>query len=186
MGSEMNERLIEKEISREYKFNGRIFKVAKCKASLSDGTVADREVVCHSGGVCILPVDEDMNGYFVRQYRYGAEKVLVEIPAGKLEYGEIPLEAALRELSEETGFEAAQVISLGAGFSSPAIMTEKIYMYLALGLKKGKQHLDENEYLDVIKIPLRQMYEAVISGEIEDFKTQLAVLKSYDYLTRFN
>ena len=178
----MCDKLTEKEINREYPFKGRIFDVAKCKAELYDKTIVDREVVCHSGGVCILPVDDTFNAYFVEQYRYGAQKILLEVPAGKLEYGENPLDAALRELSEETGFYASQVIDLGIGYSSPAIMTEKIYMYLAIGLKEGKQHLDENEYLDIIKAPLSQMYERVLSGEIEDFKTQVVIMKAYNYL----
>ncbi len=178
------DKLTEKEISREYKFKGRIFDVALCDAKLYDGQEVKREVVCHSGGVCILPVDAEMNGYFVKQYRYGAQKILTELPAGKLEYGEEPFSAALRELSEETGFEAGKVISLGIGYSSPAIMTEKIYMYLATDLKAGKQHLDENEFLDVEKIPLADMVKRVLDGEIEDFKTQTAVLKAWALLNK--
>lgn len=175
---------IETEISRDIKFSGKIFDAAKCKAKLPNDTIVDREVICHSGGVCILPVDSEMNGYFVRQYRYGAGKELLEVPAGKLEVGEDPLEAALRELSEETGFTAEKIVDLGIGYSSPAILTEKIYMYLAIGLREGSQHLDENEFLEVIKIPLEEMYQKVLANEIEDSKSQVVIMKSYCYLKK--
>ncbi len=176
----------ETELERETKFKGRIFEVAKCRARLDNGDVVDREVICHSGGVCILPVDSELNAYFVRQYRYGAGKELIEAPAGKLEVGEDPLKAALRELSEETGFTAKKVIDLGIGYSSPAILTEKIYMYLALDLEKGSQHLDESEFLEVMKIPLEQMVHGVLLNKIEDFKSQVVLLKAYAYLNKFS
>ena len=172
----------EKELSRDIKFSGRIFSVAKCKAELPDNTIVDRELVCHSGGVCILPVDSENNGYFVRQYRYGAGKELLEVPAGKLEEGEDPLSAALRELSEETGFTAEKIVKLGVGYSSPAILTEKIYMYLATGLCRGAQHLDKDEFLEVVKCPLEEMYQNVLDNKIEDSKSQITILKSYLYL----
>jgi len=174
--------LFEKEISREIVFNGRIFKTALCQAELPNKDVVSREITVHSGGVCILPIDDEGYAYFVRQYRYGAEKVLLEAPAGKLEYGEEPLPAALRELSEETGFTCANVVPMGVMYSSPAILTEKIYMFLALGLTGGKQHLDNDEFLEIKRIKLSDAFSMVMRGEIEDGKSQLLIMKSADYL----
>ena len=174
--------LYERELNREYRFEGRIFKIAVCKAELPNGSVVSREVMVHSGGVCILPVDDEGFGYFVRQYRYGAQKVLLEVPAGKLEYGEQPYSAALRELSEETGFTSGNVVPMGIAYSSPAIMTEIIHMYLATGLTGGASHPDEDEFLELVRIRLTDALRMVYDNEIEDAKTQILILKAARYL----
>ena len=175
---EFNQNLIEKEVSREIVFNGRIFKIAKCKAELCNKQIVDREIMLHSGGVGILAIDEDKNVLLVQQYRYGASTFLWEIPAGKLEYGEDPYECAVRELSEETGCSAEKIEFLGKLNPSPAIMSEIIYIYIATGLKNSDKHLDSDEFLDVIRIPLEQAVQMVFSGEITDAKTQIALLKA--------
>lgn len=174
----MENKLFEKELSREYPFKGKIFDVAVCKAELPDGTQVRRDVVCHSGGVCVLPIDDDGMVTMVRQYRYGVGCVTLEIPAGKLEAGEDPLEAIIRELSEETGYTADEIIPLHVDYSSPAILSEVIYIYLARGLHGGKQHLDEGEYLEIEKYHLSELVDMVMAGEITDGKTQIAVLKA--------
>ena len=174
--------LFEKEIERNIVFDGRIFKTVVCKAELPNGEAVSRELTVHSGGVCILPIDNEGYGYFVKQYRYGAGKVLLEAPAGKLEIGEDPFDAAVRELSEETGFISGRVIPMGVLYSSPAIMTEKIYMYLALDLTCGRQHLDHDEFLELQRIKLRDARDMVYKNEIEDGKSQALILKSAHYL----
>ena len=179
---EFNQKLIEKEVSREIVFNGRIFKIAKCKAELCNHQIVDREIMLHSGGVGILPVDDNNNVLLVQQYRYGASSFLWEIPAGKLEYGEDPYECAIRELSEETGCSAGTIESLGKLNPSPAIMSEIIYLYLATDLKNGDKHLDADEFLDVVRVPFEQAIQMVFSGEITDAKTQIALLKAKEYL----
>ena len=174
--------LFEKEIERNIVFEGRIFKTAVCKAELPNGDIVGRELTVHSGGVSILPIDSEGYGYFVKQYRYGAGKVLLEVPAGKLEVGEDPFDAAIRELSEETGFTAGRVVPMGILYSSPAIMTEKIYMYLALDLTGGRQHLDNDEFLELERIKLTDACDMVYKNEIEDGKSQALILKSAHYL----
>ncbi len=174
----MENKLFEKEISREYPFQGKIFDVAVCKAELPDGTEVRRDVVCHSGGVCVIPIDDDGMVTMVRQYRYGAGCVTLEIPAGKLEKGEDPLEAIKRELSEETGYTADEIIPLHVDYSSPAILSEVIYIYLACGLHGGKQHLDEGEFLEIEKYHLSELVDMVMAGKITDGKTQIAILKA--------
>lgn len=173
-----NESLIEKEISREIVFDGHIFKIAKCKAELCNGAIVDREIMLHNGGVCVLPIDEDGNVLLVQQYRYGASSFLLEVPAGKLELGEDPFDCALRELSEETGCTASVWKPMGKMNSSPAIMSEIIYLYLAQGLSYGERHLDSDEFLDVVRLPLKEAIAMVFSGEITDAKTQVALLKA--------
>ena len=158
----MEHKLYETEISREYPFHGKIFDVAVCKAELPDGTEVRRDVVCHSGGVCVLPIDDDGMVTMVRQYRYGVGCVTLEIPAGKLEAGEDPLEAIKRELSEETGYTADEIIPLHVDYSSPAILSEVIYIYLAHGLHGGKQRLDEGEVLEIEKYHLSELVDMVM------------------------
>ncbi len=181
---EFNQNLIEKEVSREIVFDGKIFKIAKCKAELCNRQIVDREIMLHSGGVGILAIDEKQNVLLVQQYRYGASTFLWEIPAGKLEYGEDPFECAVRELSEETGCTADSMEFLGKLNPSPAIMSEIIYIYMATGLKNGDKHLDADEFLDVVRIPLEEAVQMVFSGEITDAKTQIALLKANQLLKK--
>lgn len=168
----------EKELSRSYPFKGKIFDIAVCEAELIDGRKARRDVICHSGGACVLPLYDDGSVTLVRQYRYGVSDVTLEVPAGKLELGEDPYEAVKRELSEETGCTADEIIFLGKDYSSPAILSEVIYIYLAKGLHEGKQHLDEGEFLELVRIPLKEAVDMVMRGEITDGKTQIALLKA--------
>ena len=170
--------LSEKTIEKEVVFEGRIVTVRKDKAELSDGSIAPRELVIHSGGVCVVPLTDDNKVIMVRQFRYAFGEPLLEIPAGKLEKGEEHRSAALRELEEETGAKCTSFEYLGVCYPSVAYLTEKIHMYLARGLSFGKAHLDEGEFLDVMQIPLDEAVEMVMRGEIPDAKTQIALLKT--------
>lgn len=168
----------EQRIDRDDKYHGIIVDVHLDHVRLDDGSIARREVVEHPGGVTILPVDEDGNCYMVRQFRYPAGHMMLESPAGKLEYGEDHRDCAVRELSEETGFTADELIYLGGFYTSPGFSSELLHIYLALGLHAGKSHLDEGEFLNVEKLPLRQLIRMVMANEIEDAKTMIAVLKA--------
>lgn len=170
--------LSEKTIEEEVVFEGRIITVRKDKAELGDGSIAPRELVIHSGGVCVVPLTDDNRVIMVRQFRYAFGEPLLEIPAGKLEKGEEHRSAALRELEEETGAKCTSFEYLGVCYPSVAYLTEKIHMYLARGLSFGKAHLDEGEFLDVMQIPLDEAVEMVMRGEIPDAKTQIALLKT--------
>ena len=168
----------EQRIDRDDKYHGIIVDVHLDNVRLSDGSKARREVVEHPGGVTILPVDEAGNCYMVRQFRYPAGHMMLEAPAGKLEYGEDHRECAVRELSEETGFTADELIYLGGFYTSPGFSSELLHVYLALGLHAGESHLDEGEFLNVEKYSLQALEQMIMNNEIEDAKTIIAVLKA--------
>ena len=169
---------IEKKIDSEEKYRGVIVNVRLDHAELCDGCVVKREVVELPGGATILPIDDEGYCYCVRQFRYPFQKELLEVPAGKLEYGEDPYECAVRELSEETGFTADEIIRLGEDYSSPGFSTETLHIYLARGLHRGKSHLDEGEFLSVEKHHIDELTQLVMDGKIADGKTIIAVLKA--------
>ena len=170
--------LIEKKISSEKIFDGRILHVRRDTVRLPNGEEASREVVDHPGGVCILALDDQNRVLLVSQFRYPYEKVLREIPAGKLEYGEDPREAAIRELEEETGAVAGDFRSLGELYPSPGYCGEIIRMYLAQDLRFGETDLDEDEFLTLERIPFSQLVQEVMDGKIKDAKTIAAALKA--------
>ena len=172
--------LTEKQIEREEIFKGHVLHVVKDKVELPDGKPATREVCLHIGAVAVIPVTDDGCVIMERQYRYPHSRVFLEIPAGKLDSrDEIPLEAAKRELREETGAIAEKFTYLGKYIPSPAVLSEVIHLYLAEGLTFGECELDEDEFLEIEKIPLDTLYSMVMKGEIEDGKTQVAVLRAY-------
>lgn len=170
--------LTEKQLSSEYIYKGRIINFRRDTALLPNGETALREVVEHNGGVCVAALTDNGEVLFVCQFRYPYGEVITEIPAGKRDSAtEDPLECGKRELKEETGAEAERFIPLGRLYPSPGYCGEIIWMYAAIGLKFGKQNLDEDEFLNVVKIPLEKAVEMILSGEITDAKTQAAVLK---------
>lgn len=169
--------LTETPLTQTVVFEGKIIRVRVDDARLPSGHTAKREVVEHNGGVCIAALTAQDELLFVRQFRYPYQEVVLELPAGKLEKGEDPLEAGKRELKEETGADAADYKSLGQLYPSPGYCGEIIYMYLATGLSFGDQNPDDDEFLEVERIPLETAVEMVLSGEIKDAKTQAAILK---------
>lgn len=170
--------LNEETVDSKLVYKGKIFEVFSDTALLENGKTTGRDVLRHPGGVCIVALNEKNEIFFVRQFRYPHKKVLLEIPAGKLEWGEEPLECGKRELREETGYTAERFRPLGKLFPTPAYDTEIIYMYLAEGLRRSEQDLDDNEFLDVLTIPLEKAVQMVLDNEIDDAKTQLALLKA--------
>lgn len=170
--------LEEKTIASESVYKGRIFEVTNDKALLENGAEVNRDVVHHSGGVTIIPVTDEGEILMVRQYRYPHHRVTLEIPAGKLEPGESHYECGKRELLEETGCTCKKYEYLGEILPTPAYVSEVIHLYIASGLEYSKQNLDEDEFLDVEKIPLEKAVEMVMKGEIADAKTQIGLLKA--------
>jgi len=171
----------EKLIKSEHKYSGIIVDVRVDTVSLPNGNTAKREIVTHPGGVTVLPVDDNGDVYLVRQYRYAYGRHLLEAPAGKLESGENPLECAVRELSEETGASAKELIFLGDIYPSPGFCDESLYIYLATGLTFALAHPDEDEFLSVVKIPLAELYKKIASLEIHDAKTIVAALRAKQF-----
>ena len=169
--------LIEKQISSETIYDGKIIKVCKDTALLPNGNTSIREIVKHNGGLCIAPLTDDNELIFVKQFRYPYNEILLELPAGKRDNNEDPLTGAKRELKEETGATAKKIISLGQLYPTVAYCDEIIWLYLATGLSFGEQKLDEDEFLSVTKIPLDTAAEMVLNGEIKDSKTQVLTLK---------
>lgn len=175
---------IETELSRKDIYSGRIIHVHVDDVELFDGSRSRREIVDHDGGVTVIPIDENGDVYCVRQYRYAMGQSILETPAGKLEPGEEPIECAVRELGEETGFTAGKIIELGEIYPSPGYCQEKLYIYLALELEKGSAHPDEGEFLDVEKYPLDTLEKMVMDNRICDAKTVIAILKAKKYFEK--
>ena len=172
----------EKIISEETIFAGKVFTVKTRQVELENGKIQGREVVIHNGGAAILPIDRDKNVYLIRQYRIAFEEEVLEIPAGKLEKGENPFEAAKRELSEETGFTAKNYFNLGEMWPTVGYCGEKIYIYLATDLTKGETHPDDDEFVTTVKMPFAQAYNMCMDGTIKDGKTIIALLKAKELL----
>lgn len=170
--------LMEKTLTQEYKYKGRIINMRFDTAELPDGNICSREVVEHNGGVTVCAVNENKEIYLVKQFRYPYMEIVTETPAGKLEKGEDHFEAGKRELEEEAGIIAENFTFLGKFYPTPGYCGEIIYLYCATGLKSTKQHLDEDEFLNLEIIPLDDAIEKILSGKIPDGKTQAVVLRT--------
>ena len=169
----------EKPLKQDYLYSGKIVNLRVDNAELPDGTTALREVIEHPGGVCVAALTEKEELLFVEQFRYPYMETVLELPAGKLEYGEDPFEAGKRELQEETGAAAENYRDLGKLYPTPGYCGEIIHMYLAENLTFSEQHLDEDEFLEVRRIPLEEAFQMVMRNEIRDSKTQVGILKTY-------
>ncbi len=176
--SDQNAEFQEERLAREEIFRGKIFSVHRDRVRLPDGSESIREVVEHGGGVAVLALDDENNLYTVTQYRYVFGRDLTELPAGKLDPGEDPRAAGLRELREETGIVPEKFEFLGKILPSPGCYTEILYLYLARGLRVERQRLDPGEFLRVEKIPFDEMFRRCMAGEIEDAKTVVAIFKA--------
>ncbi len=163
-------------------FHGKVVHLFVDDIELPNGKPSRREYCKHPGAVAVVAVDESGQVPMVRQFRYPFHRVLLEIPAGKLDPGEEILHSARRELSEETGIEAEKWISLGDFYSSCAILDEVIHLYLATGLTRHEMHPDSDEFLEIVEYPLEELVRMVADGEIPDGKTQAAILKAKLYL----
>ena len=160
-------------------YDGTVIHAYRDNVRLPNGRPAFRELIRHTGAVCVIPITQEEEVICVRQYRYAVDRLMLEIPAGKLDSkDEDPTDAVLRELREETGARCGKLTYLGLYLGSPAIVDEKIYMYLAEDLTFGETDPDEDEFLDTVRIPLSELADLVVAGEIADGKTQAAVLRA--------
>ena len=174
-----NLRLREIRTSSEEIFDGVVLHVQRDTVKLPNGGEAVREVIRHIGAVCVIPVLENNDVVMERQFRYPLDRVILEIPAGKLDAAdEDRFSAIQRELREETGYTADEWTVLGDFHPAPAYSDEYITMYMARKLRRGNRHLDEDEFLDVCTVPLKDLVEDVMAGKISDAKTQVCVLKA--------
>lgn len=163
-------------------YSGRIFRVEVVEMRLPDGKVRSFDLVQHSGAVALVPVDNEGRILFVRQYRLGAGRDLLELPAGTLEAGEDPDSCAAREIREETGLAAKKIQKLGAFFMAPGYSSEYLHIYLATGLYPDRLTGDEDEFLELEAIPVEKVYEMVRAGQLEDGKSLAALLLAQPWL----
>jgi len=177
--------LTETQVSSRDIFKGYILDVKVDEIRQPDGNIGTRELIRHIGAVCVVPVTDDNKVIMENQYRYPIAQAIIEIPAGKLDaVDEDRLEAAQRELREETGYTADKWIDMGLYYPAPAYSDEKITMYLATGLHKGETDLDEDEFIEVMEIPIDDLVNDIMSGKITDGKTQVAILKAAKLLDK--
>ncbi len=162
-------------LASEEVFRGRIFDVTIDTVREGDKTY-QREVVHHPGSAVIVPAFEDGTVALVCQYRHPAVRYLLEVPAGTLNRGERPEEGAARELEEELGFVAGRLEKLSEFYVSPGFCEEKMWIYLATEMVETKQQLEEDEIVDVVRLPFSQALEMISAGEIEDAKTIIGLM----------
>ncbi|NBU87957.1 MAG: NUDIX hydrolase [Betaproteobacteria bacterium] len=167
--------LIEHFVSSEPRLSGGYLTVVRDTVCLPDGSHATREYVRHQGAVAVVPLLDDGRIVMVRQYRHAVGQVLVEFPAGKLDPGESVLQCAIRELREETGYEAAQWARAGVFHNAAAYSTEKMEIWFARGLKPGAQRLDPGEFLEVQAMPVSSLDQLAQRGELSDMKTMIGL-----------
>ena len=165
----------EKTVKSEKIYEGTIINLRRDKVTAQGGT-SYREIIEHNGGAVIAALTEDKKLVMVRQYRKPADKVMLDVPAGKIDPGEMPLEAAVRELKEETGYTASKVEFLTEFYPSVGYSEERLYLYLCTGLTPGETCFDENEAIEIEEIDLDRLFKMAMSGELDDAKTIIAIL----------
>lgn len=168
--------LIEKKMKSEKVFEGNLLTVYCDKVELPNGKEASREFIRHPGAVAVVPVTHDGKIVLVRQYRYPVGKTMLEIPAGKLDYGEEPDDCVLRELEEETGYIAKRIRKLSSMYTTPGFTDEVIHLYIADQLTLAKQCPDEDEFLDVEVYTKEEVKAMIEDGTMNDGKSMLALL----------
>ncbi|MEW5920277.1 MAG: NUDIX hydrolase [Bacillota bacterium] len=174
--------LTEKTIESRSIFDGKVIRVKVDRVQLPGGRESEREIVEHVGAVAIVPVDENNQVYLVRQFRKPLEKMLLEIPAGKLEPGEDPLDCARRELVEEIGYYPRQIRRIAFYYSSPGFCNEEIHLYLATDLVRQEVPGEEGEFLNVLSLPFREALNRIMAQEIDDGKTIAGLLLAAKHL----
>ncbi len=172
-------------ISSETLLQGRAFKIRRDTLKTPDGRQTKLEIVDHGGSVVVLPVDDENNLLFVRQYRHAAKAELLELPAGTRNEDEPYVECAAREIREETGMQAGRLQKLGEFYLAPGYSTEFMVVFLATDLKENPLQADEDEFLQVVKMPARQALELAEQGGVPDAKSLAALLLAKPHLEQY-
>ncbi len=178
----MIEDLEEKKVSTKKIFEGKVIKLFFDEVMLPNKKIATREKVWHPGAVAVVPVSTDNEIILIKQYRYPVEEILIEIPAGKLDKNEIPLDCARRELSEEVGAVGGNLIHMTSFHTTPGFSNEFLHLYLALNFERKENNPDEDEFLQIIKIPLKISLDWIFEGKIKDAKSIIGILMANEYI----
>ena len=171
-----------KRIDRKEVYKGKIFTVVEDTIRFDNGEEAKWDLVLHNGACAIVPLTSDGKVILVSQYRNAEDGKVLEIPAGKLEKGEDPLNCAYRELEEETGMKAAQLQKICEMYTAVGFSDEKLHLYLAADLEQGVQDLDEDEYVDILTYPIAEAIQMIYTGVIKDSKTIVGLLALEGFL----
>lgn len=164
-------------------YSGKVFKIEKDEITLPDGRTTTRETVIHGGAAAMIPIDEDGNIIYVRQYRHSAKKMTLEIPAGTIEKGEDPYDCAMREIEEETGYKCDSMELLFKMYSAIGFCSEVLYIYLCGPLKKGVIHGDDDEFITLERYSPKESIDMIYKGEICDSKTIAAIFAYNHYIS---
>lgn len=166
-----------KVIKSETLFRGKVFDLQVDQIEYNSGNPGVREIAIHPGGAVVVPIKNDGKIVFVKQFRYPLQKVLLELPAGKLEVGEDPMKCAVRELEEETGYKAEEITKLGAIYTTPGFCTEVLHIYLAKGLTPGNHNREEGEHgMEVLELTREEIEEKIKNGDLVDAKSLSGIL----------
>ncbi len=169
----------EKTLSSEMIYKGAILNLRRDKVEVINGKISHREIVEHNGGVAMVAVKDDGKVIMIKQFRKPIEKVIMEIPAGKIEKGEEPYSTAVRELKEETGYTANKIEFLTKFYPTVGYSSEALHIYLCTDLIAGETEFDENEALDIFEIDLDELFKMAVNGEIEDGKTAIGIMQAW-------
>jgi ADP-ribose pyrophosphatase len=180
----MEEMLYEKKITSKTVFKGKILTVYFDEVILPDGKITTREKVGHPGAVAIVPLTANGEIIMVKQFRYPVEKILMEIPAGKLDSGEPAIECARRELQEEAGVVGGQLIHLTTIYTTPGFSDEKMDIFLSKGFKEINNSPDHDEFLHIAKVKISECLRMVYEGLIMDAKSIIGIMLARDYIMK--
>jgi ADP-ribose pyrophosphatase len=169
-------------LGKETVYTGPVFSVDQIEITLPDQRARKYDCVTLQNAVTILPINDEGEVLFVKQFRIGSNSSLIELPAGKIEAGEAALATAEREIREETGMAAKNLLPMGKFFMSPGYSTEFMFTFLATGLYNSPLNPDADEFLNVVKIPLKEVTQMIQSGEIEDGKTLATFFYALPYI----
>lgn len=180
----MEDSLFEKMVSSEQIFKGKILTLFYDKVELPNGVVATREKVSHPGAVAVVPVNDKNEVILVKQYRYPIEKILIEIPAGKIDSGESVLKCAERELHEEAGVVNGTLTRLATIFTSPGFSDEKMDIFIATDFEEKENNPGHDEFLHIFKAGINECLEMINNGEICDAKSIIGIMLARDFLLK--
>jgi ADP-ribose pyrophosphatase len=172
----IHHKLIEKKIKSECVFDGNLLKVWRDIVTLPNGNTSIREWIKHPGASAVVPIFENGDVMLIQQFRYGAQQVFIEVPAGKLDPGEAPDVSAVRELEEEVGLRCEELIYLGHQYPAIGFSDEILHNFMAIGLTKVPDHADDDEFVEPLRVSMDQAMEWVYDGTINDAKSIIALV----------